>query len=124
APLVFTVRLRMVLNIPEIVKCGKMLGIDIPSEGPLEGVPIHWETLIGDYDWLDRHGTIAKQDVTDKDGKATLTYTPESEKIPGFGSEHTKAGALQPSADVFGKFGNGLGQIWDVAGANFVTLGF
>jgi hypothetical protein len=114
--MVFQVGLQMLVTLPEAVKCGKLLGLEFPHKGPIEGVPIHWDTLIGDYGRLKKHGTIKREDKkTNSSGLAVLILTPKTEKIPGWPAlAHVKSGNLSVTADVLSTFGNITGSIWEM----------
>jgi len=99
------VRMHVIL-VPQQVQlggCGNLLNIMRPVFGPVGGVPVQW--LVGSD--LTAHGALTEPpggSSTDADGKASVTFTAQTEAASGQGTEQSLSGsviALIPAQDVF-----------------------
>jgi hypothetical protein len=80
------------------VKCGKLLGAEIPPPGPVAGVPIVFEQVFtkltptdGTWDCSD----LACQKKTGSNGIASVTFTPKVEtELAGVGRQKTNTGVI------------------------------
>ena len=95
----FEVRAVMTVDVPQAVRCGPLAGRKLPAKGPVEGVPITWadsglKTSRGAVVPLEQLGTVYADAKTDANGIATIFFSPNTEKYPGFGSEEIAAGDL------------------------------
>jgi hypothetical protein len=116
--IVFQVGVRMLLDMPDgVVKCGRLLGLDFPPKGPVEGVPIDWRSggefrLLSTYDRLVKHGTVIRADPkTGKNGLAVFIFRTKDEPLPGLGKLRRDHDVLMPTARLFTPFGNILGYL-------------
>jgi hypothetical protein len=114
-PLNFRTEVRMLDELPEtLIKCGWILGVEFPKQGPIAGVTMLWYTP-----GLDTQGTITCEAAchqTGADGVATLTFQPFQEADPGQGQEIKTAGWVVGTALYQSKHNNLLGTV-----AQFVT---
>jgi hypothetical protein len=110
----FSIRVVMRDDLPEqLISCGALLGWDIPEKGPLQGIKVEW-TRPAEFNDLRKYGTLAydpKDGNTGADGVATLIFTPNNEKFPGFGSTFGETGVVFGDAFYQTAFGNLPGQI-------------
>lgn len=92
-----------------IMKCGWLLGIEWPKQGPIKGVRIHW--LTGS---LEEHGQVICPEVgcrfTGEDGLARLRFIPKVEPPPaGWGEEESDDPAVLAIAAYLSRHKNYLG---------------
>jgi hypothetical protein len=100
------------------VRCGPLMGLTFPKHGPIAGVPIKWDSLmVAGASNLARHGEITRRDdVTDSDGIATLSFRAKQELVAGIGPLREDTNAVWPEAHVWHALGNVFGLPTDAAG--------
>ncbi len=78
------------------VKCGSLLGFDVPAPGGIKDVAVTWTQAQND---LKKQGkldcaTVACITKTGDDGIARLVFTPNIEPLPGVGIEREDTGVI------------------------------
>jgi hypothetical protein len=107
----FKMRVRMLDDLPEAVKCGWLAGYDFPDEGVMKGVGVTWGRLgfAGGVfaEGLDDHGKFdggtglpgsMYATTTDDQGISRLVFTPNNEVVPGVGEFKTVEGTMSAIA--------------------------
>jgi hypothetical protein len=99
-----------------VVKCGALLGLKFPPQGPVNDVPVSWRDIlssnvpgVGGYAALVRHGTVVREDTKTGQGGpgvATLIFQPKDEMYPGLGQLRNETGTLVVSAAPLTAFGS------------------
>ncbi len=105
----FKVKVEMIDDYGEtLVKCGYLVGADIPPKGPIAGVSINWG------EDLERFGDVSfnpADKTTGADGISTLIFKPKEEKSPGKGKVTVERGVVEALALYQSAFNNLPGSI-------------
>jgi hypothetical protein len=122
----FRIRVRMLDELSDIdVKCGWLVGVEFPKQGPLADIKIMWMNEDGD---LEKHGKLECDDLvcitlTDADGIATLVFKPKQEKRPfGQGLQKEETGIITGNALYLTKFNNTLGAVNQVISPKLASI--
>jgi hypothetical protein len=106
----FRVKVEMLDALPDnVIKCGWLLGIEFPKQGPIKDVMMVWSQGA-----LASHGTIRCDDTcrkTGADGIATLVFQPKSEIDPGRGWVVEERGQVTGIAMYQSRHKNVLGSL-------------
>jgi hypothetical protein len=111
-PLTFRVMVRMLDDLGDtLVACGGLVGAKIPPQGPVSGVKVVWKQE-GESPLTPEMGKlngcilgVACIGTTGPDGIASITFTPQTELIPGYGIQKEKTGLMTGFALYQSKFG-------------------
>ena len=97
-----------------VIKCGPLLGITFPKQGPIPGVTVLWQdSAIPGKVGLHNFGmkTYPKGEQTDKHGITELHFVPKDEKVPGFGGRYRASNFMTATALYQSAFKNVPGSL-------------
>jgi len=99
--LTFRVKVTMLDDYGDVlVKCGGLVGLDLPPKGGVKDVWVNWEQAQGDLKSQGKLRCVSVPVVgvcatkTGADGIATLVFTPKTEALPGRGAQVEVTGVV------------------------------
>ncbi len=124
-PVTFTIEVVMLDKLPDVLtKCGGIPGAGLPPPGGIEGVSVVWPEAAGlPYGTFDCHDSGCEV-LTGTDGRASVTFTPRTEQLPGVGEIRESNFMIYPTkVYVAEKFAALLGMSANI-GANVLGGGW